>query len=100
MTQDQKELTEFIKTKVLGEGFDFDDLERLKRYLSQSGHNRNELFCDYYELGNWFITAMESCNLFIDDILYEVKMQLEEDYEEAAEEQAKHQADYLRIVGG
>ena len=98
--REKQELAEFIKNKVFGNDFDFNDLARLHAYISAHRFDdENGAFCDYFELGNWFYEAMQLCDLNIGDFLNEFERELELEYREAAAERAEREDDYLRMVG-
>lgn len=101
--QDQQELSDFIKDKILGDSFDFDRLTNLREYITANNTEdngyENGAFCDYYELGNWFWEAMDACDLAITDLLDEVEQDLEISYREAERDRAELEDDYLRMVG-
>lgn len=99
-SREKQELAEFIKNKVFGDDFDFNDLARLRAYISAHRFDdKNGAFCDYFELGNWFYEAMQLCDLDIGDFLNEFERELELEYREAAAERAEREDDYLRMVG-
>ncbi len=100
LERERTELAKFIKNKVFGNDFDFNDLAKLRAYIkAHRFDDENGAFCDYFELGNWFYEAMQLCDLDIGDILNEFEQELELEYREATAERAEREDDYLRMVG-
>lgn len=98
--REKQELAEFIKNKVFGNDFDFNDLARLRAYIQiRCFDDENGAFCDYFELGNWFYEAMQACDFDAGDFLDEVEQELEIEYREASKERAEREEDYLRMIG-
>lgn len=101
--QERQELGNFIKNKVLGDYFDFDSLVTLREYIEARSNDENGgdngAFCDYFELGNWFWDAMESCEFEANDFLDEVEQELEQSYREAAQDRVEAYDEYLHLVG-
>lgn len=98
--REKQELAEFIKNKVFGNDFDFNDLTKLRIYIeARCFDDENGAFCDYFELGNWFYEAMQLCDLNVSDFLNEFEQELELEYREAIAERTEREDDYLRMVG-
>lgn len=92
-------LKNFISTYVIPEDFEIDDLDVLEKHLDES-ESRIEAFCEWFELGNWFIDEMNEDEFDIDDLINDVRDILTMLDHEAAEEYRERQRDYREMVGG
>ncbi len=99
--QEREELTNFIKDKVLGDDFDFNDLCYLSETVKKMNKDDNleSAFCDYLELGNWFYEALISCDFNAKDFFQELEDEFQKEISENIKEKIKQDEDCLRMVG-
>lgn len=92
-------LRDFITTCVIPEDFEMDDLDVLEKHLDESD-SKVEAFCEWFELGNWFIDEMNENEFDIDELIIVIRNTLILLDREAAEEYRERQRDYNEMVRG
>jgi hypothetical protein len=99
--RNRKDLAEFIRDKVIGDDFDFDDLNSLRKYIERNSKDEEPTvaLCDWFELGNWFYEAMAQCEFDVERFMDELDAEMQAEYDEAARDRAEIEDDYLRMVG-
>ena len=99
--RNRKDLAEFIRSKVIGDDFNLDDLDNLRKYIERNSEDDDPAgaLCGYFELGNWFYEAMAQCEFDVERFMDELDAEMQADYAEAARDRDEIEDDYLRMVG-
>lgn len=65
----RENLLEFLIDNLLPDYIDIGMLEDVETYVKNDtdGDGEYRSFCDYYELGDWFVKRMEECDFAVED---------------------------------
>jgi len=96
--QTRKHLSEFIREEVFKDKT-LDDLSELAGYIASQGNDFIVSFCEWLELGEWFIEELDDCDFDVDEFLGSLRRDWETEAEEDAKERFEQMRDYHSMQG-
>lgn len=102
MTDDKREtreaLTDFLREQVFKDKT-LDDLSSIAGFIATQGEDFIVSFCEWLELGEWFIEELDACDFDVDEFLSDLRHEWEKEAEEAANERYEQLRDYQSMQG-
>jgi hypothetical protein len=94
----RERLTAFLRDEVFKDK-DLDDLSSLAGFIASKGNDFIVSFCEWLELGEWFIEELDDCEFNVDEFLSDLRHDWEKEAEETSKEQYETMLDRQRIQG-
>lgn len=86
-------LEKFLREMVIPDNFTSEDA------MSLRGGSATD-FCEYFELGDWFISEVANIDFDIDDFLSDLASDLRDEERGATEDYYERQQEYREMQGG
>ena len=96
--QTRERLSKFLRDEVFKDKT-LDDLSSLAGFIAAQGNDFIVSFCEWLELGDWFIEELDDCEFNVDEFLSNLRHDWEEEAREDAKEQYEAMIERQRIQG-